>query len=126
MTAILVVEDDEILCQAMASLFKRCGYTVFSALSGNHAREILDANPTIELIISDYYMPDGTGQSLLEHVKSRPVVRPFFILMTGQTDLTAKEIEELGADELLRKPFPIKDLVNVVSRALGTNALSPG
>lgn len=126
MTAILVVEDDEILCQAMVSLFKRCGYTVYAALSGNHAREILDSNPEIGLVISDYYMPDGTGQSLLEHVKKRPVVRPFFILMTGQTDLTATEIAELGADELLRKPFPIKDLVTVVSRALGVSAHPPG
>jgi CheY-like chemotaxis protein len=120
MTAILVVEDDDLLCQAMVGLFRRCGYTVHSAYSGNHAREILASNPDIGLILSDYYMPDGTGQSLLEHVKSMPVVRPFFILMTGQTDLTSKEIEELGADELLRKPFPIKELVTVVSRALGS------
>lgn len=126
MTAILVVEDDEILCQAMVSLFKRQGFTVYSALSGNHAREILDSNDDIEVVISDYYMSDGTGQSLLEHVKSLPFVRPFFILITGQDDLSENEIRSLGVDKILLKPFAIRDLVNVVSRALGSGVHPSG
>lgn len=125
MTAILVVEDDEILCGAMVSLFKRCGYTVYSASSGNQAIDILDTQQGIEVVISDYYMADGSGHRLLEHVKNLPVVRPFFVLITGHADLTDKEVEALGVDQLLVKPFPIKELVNVVSRALGAGAHSP-
>lgn len=126
MTAILVVEDDEILCQAMVSLFKRQGYTVYSALSGNQAKEILSLNENIEVVISDYYMIDGSGQSLLEHVKSLPVIRPFFILITGQPDLSEKDVKNLGVDQILLKPFPIRKLVSVVSRALGSGVHSPG
>lgn len=125
MTAILVVEDDEILCQAMVSLFQRQGYTVYSALSGNEAKEILRVNENIEVVISDYYMVDGTGQNLLEHVNSLPVIRPFFILITGQDDLCEKDVKQLGVDQILLKPFPIRDLVRVVSRALGSGVHSP-
>lgn len=126
MTAILVVEDDEILCQAMANLFKRQGYTVHAALSGNQAREILSLNENIEVVISDYYMTDGSGQTLVEHVKSLPIIRPFFILITGQADLSEKDIRSLGVDQVLLKPFAIRDLVTVVSRALGSGVHSPG
>lgn len=119
MTAILVAEDDEDLCQAMAGLFKRNGYTVHAAGSGNQAIEILKSIHDIDLVLSDYFMPDGDGRSLLEYVKTL-AIRPIFILITGQADLSAKEMLQLGADQMLFKPIPIRDLLTIVAKALET------
>lgn len=123
MKEILVVEDDEMLCQAMVSLFKRNGFTVHSAASGNQAIGILSSTHGIDLILSDYFMPDGDGRKLLEYVKGLPGTRPVFILITGQTDLSSREMQSLGADKLLLKPIPTRDLVGIVQRAIeaGTN-----
>lgn len=118
MSAILVVEDDELLCQAMVGLFKRNGYTVYSASSGNQAIKLLSQTQGIDLILSDYFMPDGDGRKLLEHVKSSAAARPVFILITGQTDLSAREMQSLGADKLLLKPIPTRDLVKIVETAI--------
>lgn len=118
MSAILVVEDDEMLCQAMVSLFKRNGYTVYAASSGNQAIKLLASTQGIDLILSDYFMPDGDGRKLLEHVKGFAETRPVFILITGQTDLSAREMQSLGADKLLLKPIPTRDLVKIVESAI--------
>lgn len=124
MKEILVVEDDEMLCQAMVSLFKRNGYTVHSASSGNQAIKLLSSTQGIDLILSDYFMPDGDGRKLLEYVKGLPGARPVFILITGQTDLSAREMKSLGADKLLLKPIPTRDLVGIIERAIEAGATS--
>lgn len=113
------------LCQAMVSLFKRNGYAVHAASSGNQAIKFLSSTPEIDLILSDYFMPDGDGRKLLEHVKGLPGNRPVFILISGQTDLSAREMQSLGADRLLLKPIPTRDLVNIVERAIEAGAQRP-
>lgn len=118
MTAILVAEDDEELCQAMVGLFKRNGYTVYSAISGNKAIEVLRTTQDIDLVLSDYFMPDGDGRKLLEYVRTLPNTRPIFILITGQADLSAKEMLQLGADQMLFKPIPIRELLSIVASSI--------
>jgi CheY-like chemotaxis protein len=118
-TSILVAEDDEELCQAMAGLFRRNGYTVYSVRSGNKAIEVLKTTPNIELVLSDYFMPDGDGRQLLEYVNTLTATRPVFILITGQADLSAKDMIQLGADHMLFKPIPIRDLLSIVAKSLG-------
>lgn len=124
-TAILIVEDDELLCQAMVSLFERNGYSVYSALSGNQAIAIMKDKPSIDVVLSDYFMPDGDGRVLLEYVQTIEGTRPLFILITGQADLSAKQMIALGADQVLFKPIPTRELVRIVATALQASTRVP-
>jgi CheY-like chemotaxis protein len=112
---ILVVEDDQMLRASLVTLFKRRGYAVQAAASGNEAIRILSSNATIDLILSDYYMPDGDGGQLLRYVRSIDPKRPRFIMITGQAD-TSVELPGEGIDEVLYKPVDIATLMTIVAR----------
>ena len=114
---ILIVEDDQMLRDSLVALFKRRGYAVQSASSGNQAIRILKSEATIDLILSDYYMPDGDGGQLLQYVRSVDPERPPFILITGQTDPSSVLPRE-GIDELLYKPVDIATLMKTVARLI--------
>jgi CheY-like chemotaxis protein len=112
---ILVVEDDEMLRNALVGLLVRRGYPTQQASSGNQAIRVMESGLAIDLVISDYYMPDGNGRQLLDYVRARAVDRPPFILITGQTDMRPGEIPP-GIDELLLKPIEIRDLMKIIGR----------
>jgi CheY-like chemotaxis protein len=112
---ILIVEDDEMLRQSLVALFRRRGFTVTEAASGNQAIRIFNADSSIRLVIADYYMPDGDGGQLLRHIRSVDPERPPFILLTGQTDPSVV-LPRVGLSELLFKPISPRDLINIVLR----------
>ena len=112
---ILIVEDDQMLRESLVVLFKRHGFAVHAASSGNQAIRILKADASIDLILSDYYMPDGDGGQLLRYVRSIDPVRPPFILITGQTDPSVVLPRE-GIAEVVYKPVEIATLMKIVLR----------
>src|SRR3712207_4871927 len=71
-----------------------------------------------DLVITDVVMPDENGLDLIPRIKKiRPELR--IIVMSAQNTLmTAVKATERGAFEYLPKPFDLKELVNVVERAL--------
>lgn len=117
MTTILIAEDDDLLLDVLVQLFEMKGYAVRSATSGNQAIRILQEEPEIPVVISDYYMPDGNGRQLLSYVRNQHPTHPAFILITGQTDLGLDDnLKAMGLDEFLLKPFPIRELLAIVAR----------
>jgi CheY-like chemotaxis protein len=116
---ILVAEDDAALREAIAGMLARRGYEVVAVASGNAAIDVLGAEPAIDLVLSDYYMPDGDGRQLLAFVRARTPPPPVFILVTGQADLSTTELLALGAQELLVKPVSARALISTVARYVG-------
>ncbi len=83
MKKILIVEDDVtflgILSHALRSQFE-----IYEACDVNAALKYLE-NISVDLICSDYNMPDGTGLELLEQLHRSGKKIPF-ILMSGMED----------------------------------------
>ncbi len=77
-----------------------------------------------DLVITDVVMPDENGLDLIPRIrKIRPELR--IIVMSAQNTLmTAVKATERGAFEYLPKPFDLRELVNVVQRALTLPALA--
>jgi two-component system nitrogen regulation response regulator GlnG len=78
-----------------------------------------------DLVITDVIMPDENGLDLIPRIKRvRPDLR--IIVMSAQsTLLTAVKAAERGAFEYLPKPFDLRELVNVVERALSVPQAAP-
>jgi two-component system nitrogen regulation response regulator GlnG len=114
---ILIADDDRAIRTVLTQALARLGYDVRT--TGNAAmlwRWVADGAG--DLVITDVVMPDENGLDLIPRIKKlRPELR--VIAMSAQnTLLTAVKAAERGAFEYLPKPFDLRELVNVVQRAL--------
>jgi two-component system nitrogen regulation response regulator GlnG len=126
-STILIADDDRAIRTVLSQALGRLGHDVRT--TGNAStlwRWVSDGEG--DLVITDVVMPDENGLDLIPRIKKlRPELR--VIVMSAQnTLLTAVKANERGAFEYLPKPFDLRELVNVVERALtapsGGHALS--
>src|SRR5260221_9855460 len=102
--SILIVDDEPILLDIMREWFETFAGKVLCAADGIEALEILAANE-VDLIITDVHMPAMGGIRLLESVKTSGVHTPRVILVSGYSEIDAREAYALGADAALEKPL---------------------
>ncbi|HYZ22898.1 MAG TPA: CHASE3 domain-containing protein, partial [Rhodopila sp.] len=79
---LLVVDDDEIVRDVLATSLEDAGYTVLRAAAGQDALALLNAGNTIDLLLSDYSMPGMNGLTLIREAQ-RDVPGLPAILLTG-------------------------------------------
>ena len=116
-STILVADDDRAIRTVLNQALVRLGHDVRT--TGNAStlwRWVADGEG--DLVITDVIMPDENGLDLIPRIKKiRPDLR--VIVMSAQNTLmTAVKAAERGAFEYLPKPFDLKELINVVERAL--------
>src|ERR1700759_659595 len=114
---ILVADDDRAVRPVLAPALGRLGHDVRTTSNAATVwRWVSDGEG--DLVITDVVMPDENGLDLVPRIKKlRPELR--IIVMSAQnTLLTAVKATERGAFEYLPKPFDLRELVNVVERAL--------
>lgn len=123
MARLLIVDDEESLCQLLEIAFRREGHDVETVSSGAAARKKIDTR-IYDLIISDIRMPDLTGMELLEHANSTRS-SALFILITAVPDVsTAIEALNLGAYRyVIKTDRLVEELNRVIGRALEEIAL---
>src|SRR5919204_388564 len=114
---ILIADDDRAIRTVLNEALGRLGHDVKTT---GHAATLWKwvADGEGDLVITDVVMPDENGLDLIPRIhKIRPELR--IIVMSAQnTLLTAVKATERGAFEYLPKPFDLKELINVVERAL--------
>jgi DNA-binding NtrC family response regulator len=114
---ILVVDDEEALRTVLSAELLAEGYSVETAVDGEHAVAILDEQD-FDLVLLDIKMKRVDGFEVLRHVKRiRPVTK--VIMLTGFADLkNAIESKRLGAEDFVSKPYDLVDLLTTVERVL--------
>ena len=122
---ILLVDDEESMCEMLSVVLRRDGYEVLSAHSGDEALRAIHARP-VDLVISDLKMPGMTGIDLLRQVKTSHPTIPFVVMTAYETWDTAVEAMRLGAFDYVKKPFDNRDIRNTVERALRPPAMREG
>lgn len=114
---ILIADDDRSIRTVLSQALGRAGHEVrTTGTAANLWRWVSDGEG--DLVITDVVMPDENGLDLIPRIrKIRPDLR--IIVMSAQnTLLTAVRATERGAFEYLPKPFDLKEVVEVVQRAL--------
>ncbi len=106
---ILLVEDDELLADAVVRGLSLAGFTVDHAASAELARSALRTEH-FDLAIVDIGLPAADGLSLLQGLRSEGQATPVLIL-TARYSLNDKiRAFDLGADDFLMKPFEQAEL----------------
>ena len=119
---ILIADDDRSIRTVLSQALGRIGHDVrTTGTAANLWRWVSDGEG--DLVITDVVMPDENGLDLIPRIhKIRPDLR--IIVMSAQnTLLTAVRATERGAFEYLPKPFDLKEVVEVVQRALAEKDL---
>lgn len=118
-TTVLVVEDEVLLLMLVAETLRDAGFAVHEAGDGETALSILRNTPEIAALVTDIRMPGMNGFELTAAARAmNPGLK--VLLMTGYSreDLP-QSIADVGID-LLRKPFDVDDVPNLVNRLLGS------
>ncbi len=113
---ILVVEDDESVCNAISELVRGNGFTVITANSVHEGLKLF-ASHDIAVILSDLNLPGNSG---LEFLKVSLVVDrsiPVVVMTAFATVNVAVEAMKLGAADFITKPFDPSSLEEVLQRA---------
>jgi two-component system nitrogen regulation response regulator GlnG len=129
---ILVCDDDAAIRTVLNQALGRAGYDVrTTANAAGLWRWIAQGEGS--LVITDVILPDENAFDLLPRIKRLRPELPVVVMSAQNNILTAITATERGAYEYLPKPFDLKELINVVSRALAapsrkraTAELEPG
>lgn len=118
--AVLLVDDEASIRNALRRFFTRRGWHVTEAADGEHARALLldGARPGggFDAIITDMYMPRLCGTALHQMVQARSAsVAARFIFSSGDTgDGEAAEYLAAARCPVLLKPFDLPQLLALV------------
>jgi CheY-like chemotaxis protein len=116
---VLVVDDERAVLRVARRALTVCGYRVLTASSVGEARRLMvDHASSIDLLLTDVRMPDGTGPEVAADLISRNgAVRVLY--MSGYA---ANELDDVLGPEaervLLQKPFTLRELLDEVELAL--------
>lgn len=106
---ILVVEDEELLCNGIAEDLELEKYTADCCYDGADAYERLSVEP-YDLVILDLNLPGMDGLELLRRIRAeQPELR--VLILSARAQLSDKVAGlDLGADDYLTKPFALEEL----------------
>ena len=119
---ILIVDDDEALCDLLKKLFSIHGYEVETALTLRAASEAFRKN-VFDVALLDYHLSDGFGDVLLDEFRAlRPDCVCLMITSDTDTNLVVEWMRK-GAAAYLAKPFQSAYLIELCARARRERAL---
>ena len=117
MAKILLVEDDPVLAKSVQLNMELDSWSVLRAENLAQARA-LEAAGAVDLVILDLGLPDGSGLIFLRELRAKDSRIPVLIL-TAQTDEESVVSGlEGGANDYIRKPFSMRELMARIKVAL--------
>jgi len=121
-TTLLLVEDDELLADAVKRKLEGSEYRVLYVCTGRAALSVMDdARP--RLMILDLMLPDMTGEEVLQDIREWSNIP--VIIISAKCDETNRITGlELGADDYIAKPFSVRELQARVNAHLRRDAIA--
>jgi two-component system, response regulator FlrC len=120
--AVLVVEDDASLREALVDTLRAAGLAALAAADAGAALQLLQSDE-IALVISDVQMPGGDGYELLSSIKRlRPDLPVVLMTAYGTVAQAVAAIRE-GATDYIVKPFDAQALIEMARRQLAQRVL---
>jgi DNA-binding response OmpR family regulator len=117
MPTILIVDDDQVICDLVAEILKEDGYSYEIALNAHDALDKI-RNQTFDITLLDIKLPDRSGIDLLGAPQSLSQTTSI-IMMTAVKDLDiAIRAMKLGASDYVVKPFTIEKLTTSITTVL--------
>ena len=114
---ILLVEDEESLHETLKLNLELENYQVTSAYDGNEAIKAVK-NEYFDLIILDVLLSGIDGRDLCKSLKNDPMTKHIPLIMISAHPNAEKSIKKVKADDYLKKPFEMDELLRKVAKYL--------
>lgn len=116
--AILLVDDDELLCDMVSQLLELEGYAVSVAHDGRRGLEMTQ-HQKFDCILLDLVMPHMDGLQFMRRIsEEQPGHPPIVVISASVTSETLTEGRDFGVRGMIRKPVDAVQLTEVVRQAI--------
>jgi len=117
---ILVVDDFASIRDFVCETLQRKGYDTLGAANGNQAYQMLSDKPEVNLVLTDYNMPECTGFELLKKIKANPEIAkvPVVFLTTESSPDKMRAAKEAGLCAWIKKPYRAETFFAQIENAI--------
>jgi DNA-binding response OmpR family regulator len=121
MASILVVDDEQMICDLLRSVFSSHGHEVLTATSGREGLDLFrQRRPRFTLL--DLLMPEMDGLEVLKQIREMDPEAGVIMLTGGGTDALEARAREMGVTDFLRKGLPLEVLIKTIEKAIHQHA----
>jgi two-component system, OmpR family, alkaline phosphatase synthesis response regulator PhoP len=116
MAKVLLIEDDEVIAQAMARHLQASGHEPKWVAKGEQGLAALRYEAP-DVCVLDLMLPQRDGWSVIEAARAEGIGTPIIVVSARGTEHDRIHALDIGADDYLVKPFSMNELVARVSAA---------
>src|SRR5438876_3348528 len=116
MAKVLIVEDDQVIAEAMARHLTAAGHESKVVAKGEQGLAALRYDAP-DVCVLDLMLPQRDGWSVIEFARANGIGTPIIVVSARGTEHDRVHALEIGADDYLVKPFSMKELVARVHAA---------
>jgi CheY-like chemotaxis protein len=112
---ILFIDDDRDTCEMMRTLLGGAGYDAVSAMTVTEGLRLAKTD-RFDIILLDWYFPDGTGIELCQMIRTFDERIPIFFYTGVAQETDIDKAIRAGAQGCFIKPVDVRSLLQTVSR----------
>lgn len=122
---ILIAEDNTIVRRDLVNSLGKIYQKVIGFTNGSEAKDYLDCNNDIDIVITDINMPlvdgFGTGADLIEYVVNKKTVKVIPIVITSAYSEMSCQYKDYNCISVLNKPFCVNNLIKEIDKLISIN-----
>jgi DNA-binding NtrC family response regulator len=115
MKTILVVDDKRIQLKTLRRGLRTKGYQVVEAISGKEALDHLVKEIKIDIVLTDYAMPEMNGIELLQKIRKNNKTIPVIIMTAYGDKSLVIEAMHYQCNGFIDKPFDMDELLEEIN-----------
>lgn len=118
--SILVVDNEPKILNLLNNYISELGHQLICASNILEAQKTID-NYDVDLIITDFFMPQGNGDELAKAIRDKQIETPIYYLSAKIEDSKLKQdMAKFNISGLIDKPFEKKDIEEVLCKVVGS------
>lgn len=118
MATVLIIEDNQDIAMLYETVFAQHQVRIFNDVP--EAIRFLRYAAAPDLVITDFYLPSGTGSEIASFIRSQQELHNVPILGVSVDDMQKDVAERVGMTGFLAKPIDISELINVAQRLISS------
>lgn len=112
---ILIVDDDKSILDSLSLVLQESGFNVQAIIKGEQALKAVSLNRP-DLILLDVLMSGKDGREICRSLKTDDKTKNIPVIMISAHPTAFKNLEKIGADDFLAKPFELEDLLRKIEK----------